>query len=189
MTSDAQWLAGRLDADLTDPALTRDEIRAACTQATGLGLHGVIVDPTHVTAVPDGLITSVVVGYPTGRHHSLVKAAEARLAVQEGAQVVWLAVDATVTDANALLADVVAVRQAVPPPVRLAVITVGSVAARDAATAGGADFCVGKHPVDQHPPGQWLARAADLSEVVEALENGAARAAVADPGAVLAELT
>ncbi|MDR7330874.1 hypothetical protein [Corynebacterium guangdongense] len=186
MISDAQWLAGRLDADLTDPTLTRERIRAACAQAADLGLHGVVVDPVHVAAVPDGLVVSVVVGYPTGRHHSLVKAAEARLAVQEGAAIIWLAVDTTLIDANALLADVVAVRQAVPQPVQLAVITGGNAVVRDAAVSGGANFCVVKHPAEA--PGRTLVRAADLGETVEALENGAARVAVANPGAVLAEI-
>ncbi len=183
MTSDIEWLAGRLDADLTDPALTRDQIRSACARAVDLGMHGVVVDPTHVQAVPEGLVTSVVVGYPTGRHHSLVKAAEARLAVQQGAEIVWLAVDATLADANELLADVVAVRQAVPAPVQLGVITGDDAQARAVARRAGADFCVVKQTV----PGA-LVRASTLTGIIEALDRGAARVAVADPGAVLADL-
>lgn len=191
MTSDVQWLAERLDADLTDPTLTRDQISSACAQAAELGLHGVVVDPTHVAGVPEALVTSVVAGYPTGRHHSLVKAAEARLAVQEGAEIVWLAVDATLIDANALLADIVAVRQAVPAPAQLAVITGGDAdtrdAVQDAARSAGADFCVVTQAAEA--PGRVLVRSeSTLAAVVEQLENGAARVAVADPGSVLGEL-
>ena len=161
MTSDRQWLAGRLDADLTDPALTRAEIRAACALAAELGVHGVVVDPTHVGAAPEDLVTSVVVGYPTGRHHSLVKAAEARLAVQYGASEVDVVLDIAAVkaaDDNALLAEMVAIREALASPVTLKFIVESAVVddvalevATHAARAAGADFI--KTSTGFHPAG------------------------------------
>lgn len=176
MSSDAAWLAGLLDADLADPSLSREQIRARITEAAGLGLHGVVVDPTQVSGVPDTLVSTAVVGYPTGRHHSLIKASEARLAVEQGAEVIWLAVDASISEANAHLADIVAVRQAVPPPVQLGVISGGDHVIEQVAATAGADFTV--------------IRAESTAEaVIEAIENGATRVAVADPAAVLAGIT
>ena len=68
-------------------------------QATG---QHVLVSPHHVTvaaaAEPAGI--TAVAGYPTGRHHTLIKASEARLAIQSGADEVWVSVDATLADAT-----------------------------------------------------------------------------------------
>ncbi|MDY3127274.1 MAG: hypothetical protein SOW59_03975, partial [Corynebacterium sp.] len=94
----------------------------------------VVVDPIHVPLVASSLDTSATVaavaGYPTGRHHTLIKASESRLAFQSGAQEIWVSVDNTVTDSNAHLSDLVAVREACPEPVRL-----GLILPRQAATA------------------------------------------------------
>lgn len=60
-----------------------------------------LVSPTHVLAAAQAPHVATVAGYPTGRHHSLIKASEARLAVQSGAAEVWVAVDALLGDATA----------------------------------------------------------------------------------------
>ncbi|QQU93916.1 hypothetical protein [Corynebacterium aurimucosum] len=86
------------------------------------GQHRVLVSPHHVLAAEGAEHVIAVAGYPTGRHHSLVKAAEARLAVQSGAAEVWVAVDALLGDATSLLSELVTLREACPLPVRLGLI-------------------------------------------------------------------
>lgn len=62
------------------------------------------------------------VGFPTGRHHILVKASEARLAISQGAHRVWASVDTSTADANAALSDMISLREAVPYPAHLGVV-------------------------------------------------------------------
>ncbi|QPK83450.1 hypothetical protein G7Y29_01110 [Corynebacterium qintianiae] len=84
---------------------------------------GVVVEPTRVQeATRTGVPVIAVVGLPDGRHHSVIKAAEARLAVDMGAHEVWLAVDVDAAGDNGVLADVLAVRQAVEAPARLGLL-------------------------------------------------------------------
>lgn len=82
----------------------------------------VVVSPHHVMAAAEAEHIISVAGYPSGRHHSLVKAAEARLAVQSGAAEVWVAVDAVLGDTTSLLSELVTLREACPLPVRLGLI-------------------------------------------------------------------
>lgn len=75
------------------------------------GAAGVVVEPTQIPqAVHAGLPVIAVVGWPTGRHHSVIKAAEARLAAESGADALWLALDPDATE-EAMLADAIAVHQ------------------------------------------------------------------------------
>lgn len=62
------------------------------------------------------------VGFPTGRHHILVKASEARLAISQGAHRVWASVDTSTADANAALSDMISLREAVPYPAHLGIV-------------------------------------------------------------------
>ena len=84
----------------------------------------VVVSPHHVsTAAGAGAADIIsVAGYPTGRHHTLIKASEARLAIQSGADEVWVSVDATLADATPILAELVAIREACPDPARVGLI-------------------------------------------------------------------
>ena len=84
----------------------------------------VVVSPHHVsTAAGAGAADIIsVAGYPTGRHHTLIKASEARLAIQSGASEVWVSLDASVADANAVLSELIAIREACPDPARLGLI-------------------------------------------------------------------
>ncbi len=75
------------------------------------GTAGLVVEPTQIPqAVRAGLPVIAVVGWPTGRHHSVIKAAEARLAVEAGADALWLALDPDAAP-DAMLADAIAVHQ------------------------------------------------------------------------------
>lgn len=62
------------------------------------------------------------VGFPTGRHHILVKASEARLAISQGAHRIWASLDSSNTDQNAMLSELISLREAVPYPAQLGVI-------------------------------------------------------------------
>ena len=99
----------------------------------------VLVSPHHVSLAAGAGTADIisVAGYPTGRHHTLIKASEARLAIQSGASEVWVSLDATVTDANAVLSELIAIREACPDPARLGLIVPGAVGtnAADAAAA------------------------------------------------------
>ena len=75
------------------------------------GTAGLVVEPTQIPqAVRTGLEVIAVVGWPTGRHHSVIKAAEARLATEAGADALWLALDPDAAP-EAMLADAIAVHQ------------------------------------------------------------------------------
>ncbi|MDO5031914.1 deoxyribose-phosphate aldolase [Corynebacterium sp.] len=108
------------------------QVRERCPGAT------VVVSPHHVTAAAAAGAERIisVAGYPTGRHHSLIKASEARLAVQSGAAEVWVAVDALLDSATSLLSELITIREACPPPVRLGLITAQPQQAQVAEKAG-----------------------------------------------------
>ena len=99
----------------------------------------VLVSPHHVSIAAGAGAADIisVAGYPTGRHHTLIKASEARLAIQSGASEVWVSLDETVTDANAVLSELIAIREACPDPARWGLIVPGAVDtdAADAAAA------------------------------------------------------
>ncbi|MDO5513062.1 hypothetical protein [Corynebacterium sp.] len=182
MTGDAAWLSGHAFLLLVDS----DDVPAGIDRARSAGLRGVVLAPSCLQEAGD-MVVAAVVGWPTGRHHTLVKAAEARLAVAQGATEIWLATDPHIADPNALLADIVAVREAVPQPVTLAVYcdpARSGAAARaltQAAALAGADRMVGAS-ISGELPHTLLADS--LATVIDALEAGADRVAVSDVAAV-----
>ena len=99
----------------------------------------VVVSPHHVSIAAGAGAADIisVAGYPTGRHHTLIKASEARLAIQSGASEVWVSLDETVADANAVLSELIAIREACPDPARLGLLVPEAVGA-DAADAAAA---------------------------------------------------
>ena len=99
----------------------------------------VVVSPHHVSLAAGAGAADIisVAGYPTGRHHTLIKASEARLAIQSGASEVWVSLDETVADANAVLSELIAIREACPDPARLGLLVPEAVGA-DAANAAAA---------------------------------------------------
>ena len=97
----------------------------------------VLVSPHHVSIAAGAGAAEVIslAGYPTGRHHTLIKASEARLAIQSGASEVWVSLDETVADANAVLSELIAIREACPDPARLGLIVPEAVGAETADAA------------------------------------------------------
>ncbi|GAA1474454.1 hypothetical protein P4N68_00015 [Corynebacterium felinum] len=71
-----------------------------------------------------GFGCATVVGFPTGQHHALVKASEARLAVSQGAELVVVvpAPHAVLGDDHALMLELVTIREAVAYPTTLVVV-------------------------------------------------------------------
>lgn len=138
------WLHQFLAWDFRAPHVGLAEVRNGVAAAVAAGVGAVVVSPNHVAIAAktldryvrqhggdhyDGdadessvLTIITAVGFPTGRHHILVKASEARLAVSQGAHRVWACVDTSNPDANALLSDMISLREAVPAPAQLGVV-------------------------------------------------------------------
>lgn len=156
-------VAALMDATLLKPEASHDDVAALVETAAPLGCGAVCVSPSMLPLrdIPDALTVATVVGFPSGKHHPLVKASEARLAVSSGAEEVDMVVDianALAGDENALISEIVAVREAVPRPVVLKVILESALldeprlrtACRAAKTAG-ADYV--KTSTGFHPAG------------------------------------
>lgn len=133
-----------------------DEALFSLVESAGAG---VVCEPTAVAATrrSHGHVIALV-GWPTGRHHSLIKAAEARLAVDDGADEVWVAVDAS-AGVSAVLTDVIAVRQVIEEPTRFGVTLPGQLSADElkelaagVEKAGVDTVSVDKRDADVHLP-------------------------------------
>ncbi|AEX38723.1 hypothetical protein CPTB_00753 [Corynebacterium pseudotuberculosis] len=115
---------------LLDPLATADDVKqlAATARQQGMGicvepslLHAIDAATEHAEQFP---VVSWA-GYPTGKHHVLIKASEARLAVQSGATMVIYVPDPASlihTTGAAFIGEIVAAREAVPHPAQLAVL-------------------------------------------------------------------
>lgn len=97
--------------------LLYDAPTAAINKTCDMG-EAVCVAP-HMVEHASGDIATFA-GYPDGKHHMLVKAAEARLAVSQGAELI-IAVLAN-TDEHYVMTECVTLREAVPHPTTLAVV-------------------------------------------------------------------
>lgn len=146
-------LAAYIDHTLLKPEATHNDVRALVAEAVRLGVHAVCISPTMLPIdLPRGsrLQVAVVCGFPSGAHASSVKAAEAALAVAGGADEVDMVIDLAGLREGRLsdvVADIRAVRIAVPAPRLLKVIIEAAVledeeivAACQAAEEAGADF-------------------------------------------------
>jgi deoxyribose-phosphate aldolase len=155
-------IAGIIDHTLLKPEATRADVAALIAEAAELGTYSVCVSPSMLPIeVPDGLKVAVVCGFPSGKHTSAVKAAEAAEAVANGADEVDMVIDvgaAREQRYDDVQADIAAVRAAIPAPTVLKVI-IESAALDDeqivgvcrAAVAAGADFV--KTSTGFHPAG------------------------------------
>ncbi|MFD4368625.1 deoxyribose-phosphate aldolase [Rhodococcus sp. NPDC058521] len=169
-------VAAMIDHTLLKPEATPDDVAALVAEARDLGVLAVCVSPSMLPLKADGLVKAAVVGFPSGKHHSLVKGSEARLAVQQGAEEIDMVIDvgaAVEGDFNAVLADVITVREAIGSGAVLKVILETAALSEDsivgacrAAERGGADFV--KTSTGFHPAGgatveavQLLARTVD----------------------------
>ncbi|MDH6680430.1 deoxyribose-phosphate aldolase [Rhodococcus sp. LBL1] len=166
-------VAAMIDHTLLDPTASDADVRALVDEARELGVYAVCVSPSMLPLRiddPNGPVLATVVGFPSGKHHSLVKGAEARLAVDQGAAEIDMVIDigaAVAGEYNAVLADILTVREAIGPNPVLKVI-IESAALSDeaivetcrAAERAGANFV--KTSTGFHPAGGASTRAVRL---------------------------
>ena len=80
MTRTRASVASRIDHTLLKPEATDAQVAALVAEAAELGAFSVCVSASRLpVTVPAGLAVCTVVGFPSGAHHSDVKAAEAAL--------------------------------------------------------------------------------------------------------------
>ncbi|WP_067700789.1 deoxyribose-phosphate aldolase [Nocardia jejuensis] len=128
-------VAAMIDHTLLAPEATAAEVDALIEEARELGVLAICVSPSMLPVRAPGLVVATVAGFPSGKHHSLVKGAEARLAVDQGAAEVDMVIDvgaAVAGDYNAVLADIITVRESIDDRAVLKVI-IESAALSDAA--------------------------------------------------------
>jgi deoxyribose-phosphate aldolase len=159
---DRASLAALVDHTLLRPEATDAEVAQLCAEAVELGVAAVCVSPSRLP-VPDlgNVAVAAVVGFPSGAHEPVVKAAEAAAAAARGATELDVVVDLGLVAAHRwaeVEADLAAVRAAVPAPLVLKVIVESAVLTDDelvatcrAAVAAGADYV--KTSTGFHPAG------------------------------------
>ncbi len=116
---DRAALARLVDHTLLKPEATGDDVAALVAEGVELGVFSVCVSPSMLPLDARGLAVATVCGFPSGKHHSDVKAAEAARAVADGADEVDMVIDIGAAPAgrfDAVEADIAAVRAAVPAP-------------------------------------------------------------------------
>ncbi len=161
-------VAARIDHTLLKPEATAQDVQALVAEAVDLGVLAVCVSPSmlpvRLPPSADGLVIAAVVGFPSGKHLSSIKAHEAALAVSAGAAEIDMVIDvgaAVAGDFAAVQADIEAVRSAAPGAILKVIIEsaalmehsgAGAVrAACRASEAAGADFV--KTSTGFHPAG------------------------------------
>ncbi|MFE6920063.1 deoxyribose-phosphate aldolase [Nocardia sp. NPDC057663] len=155
-------VAAMIDHTLLAPEATPAEVEALIAEARKLGVYAICVSPSMLPLRAPGLVVATVAGFPSGKHHSLVKGAEARLAVDQGAAEIDMVIDvgaALAGDFNAVLSDVITVREATTDRGVVLKVIIESAALTDeaivgacrAAEHGGADFV--KTSTGFHPAG------------------------------------
>lgn len=122
-------VAALVDHTLLKPEATEADVVALLHEAEELEVGAVCVSPTMV-ATAKGFPTgeydiASVVGFPSGKHLSAIKAEEARLAAAAGADEIDMVIDigsALAGDFDAVRSDIAAVFDAIPRHVVLKVI-------------------------------------------------------------------
>jgi deoxyribose-phosphate aldolase len=171
MTMDRSAVARMVDHTLLKPEATPQDVAALVAEAQELGVFSVCVSPSMLPLDAGSVKVATVCGFPSGKHHSDVKAAEAARSIADGADEVDMVIDigAAIEGRFAdVQADIAAVRAAVPAPHVLKVI-IESAALSDeqvvgccrAAEAAGADFV--KTSTGFHPAGGATAHAVRLT--------------------------
>jgi deoxyribose-phosphate aldolase len=112
-------IAKLVDHTLLKPDATPAEVEALIVEADALETYSICVSPSMLPlSLPAGsqLKVAVVAGFPSGKHTSGVKSAEAAEAVAAGADEVDMVIDigaAKAHDYESIRADIAAVRSAI----------------------------------------------------------------------------
>lgn len=145
-------LAAMIDHTLLKTDATPDAVAALAAEAAELGTYSICVSPSMLPVLADlgEVKVATVCGFPSGKHSSAIKAAEAREAVANGADEVDMVIDIGLLKAgraDAVRDEIAAVKVEVPGPKVLKVIIESAalttdeiVAACQSAEAAGADF-------------------------------------------------
>ncbi|NCT89436.1 deoxyribose-phosphate aldolase [Cellulomonas sp. APG4] len=155
-------LARLVDHTLLAPSATVADVEAHVASARELGVLAICVSPSMLPLTVDAgdLVVATVCGFPSGKHHSEIKAAEAARAVADGAAEVDMVIDVGAAKAgrfDAVEADIAAVRAAIPGALLKVIIESAAledeeiVAVCRAAESAGADFV--KTSTGFHPAG------------------------------------
>jgi len=111
-------LAKLVDHTLLKAEATETDIIALCTEANELGTFSVCVSPTFVALAKANVVKSIAVatvcGFPSGKHNSEIKAAEAKLAVDQSADEIDMVIDvgrAIMGDFDHIQNEITAVRK------------------------------------------------------------------------------
>lgn len=175
-------VAGLVDHTLLKPEATEADVAAVAEEAAALGVYAVCVSPSMVSVArrsgSPSQVVCAVVGFPSGKHLSAIKASEARLAVEDGAGEIDMVIDVGAAlhgDLAAVRADVEAVCAEIGARATLKVIVESAAllllgdeqtllgTCRAAADAG-ADFI--KTSTGFHPAGGASVRAVELMATV-----------------------
>lgn len=163
---DRATLARLIDHTLLAPDATPDQVAMFCGEAAELGVGAICVSPNRLplpaSTLAEGTEVATVIGFPSGSHRSVIKAAEAAQAMADGATEVDMVIDLGMAAAGMwqrVEVDIAMVRAAVPSSVVLKVIIESAwlesreriVAACQAAESAGADFV--KTSTGFHPAG------------------------------------
>lgn len=159
-----EQVSALIDHTLLKPEAGPADVAALVAEGNALGVYAVCVSPPLVSTAVGPLPVATVAGFPSGKHASEIKAAEARLAVRDGAAEVDMVIDvgaALAGDTAAVQADIAEVRAAIPDAVLKVIVESAvllSLADADtlaavcrAAEAAGADFV--KTSTGFHPAG------------------------------------
>lgn len=170
-------VAALVDHTLLKPEATEADVTALVAEAVDLGVFAVCVSPSLVPAATPaprfGVAIATVVGFPSGKHVSAIKAQEAAVAVAAGAVEVDMVIDVGTALSgffDDVRADIAAVRAAIPDSVlkviveSAALLSLGGeqtlIDACRAAKDAGADFV--KTSTGFHPAGGASVRAVEL---------------------------
>ena len=173
----AAELARYLDHTLLSPDAVPSQVVGLIEEAVELGVFAICVSPSMLplasvvgpVALGDVKLATVA-GFPSGKHTTEAKAAEAAEAVRHGVDEIDMVLDIGLVhlgDRDALTAQVAAVRLATPAP-RLVKVIIESAALSDAeiklacqaSIDGGADFV--KTSTGFHPAGGATVHAVEL---------------------------
>ncbi|MCV7421183.1 deoxyribose-phosphate aldolase [Mycobacterium yunnanensis] len=192
-------VASMVDHTLLKPEATEADVAALVAEAEALDVYAVCVSPSLVAAAAGartaGTLVATVVGFPSGKHVSDVKAHEAALAVAAGAAEVDMVIDvgaAIAGNLDAVRSDIAAVRAAVPGSV-LKVIVESAALLELAGEQTLVDVCLAAAEADVefvktstgfHPAGGASVRAVDImvatvGPTVEVKASGGIRTAEA----------
>lgn len=161
-------VAAMVDHTLLKPEATADDVAAVAREAEELGAYSICVSP-NMLPVETSVKVATVCGFPSGKHTSTVKAAEAAESVERGADEVDMVIDvgaAKMGDFEAVKLDIRTVRDAIPNAVLKVIIESAALTddeirgVCEAAVDAGADFV--KTSTGFHPSGGASAHAVRL---------------------------